>query len=82
MVVLICFSTGVCENIYEETPYKSKYECELDAANVKDYMMQTFPNSAGEIHCLNEEEFRLYNEWLKQGGEPRLSPQTGSSTSI
>jgi len=35
----------------------------------KAYMMSTYPDSEGEIHCLDEKEFQEYWDWwLKQAG--------------
>ena len=70
MVVVFCMAADVCETIYEMTPYSTHAECQSEAAVVRNYMMETFPNSAGEIYCLNEEELLLYNEWMKNGGSP------------
>ena len=69
-------AADVCETIYETEPYNTQYECQMEAATVRNYMIENYPMSAGEIYCLNQEEFTLYNEWLKDGGEPRLSPPT------
>ena len=76
MVVILCMAADVCETIYETEPYNTQYECQMEAATVRNYMIENYPMSAGEIYCLNQEEFTLYNEWLKDGGEPRLSPPT------
>ena len=74
MVVIMCMAVDVCETVYETEPYNTQYECQQEAATVRNYMIETFPNSAGEIYCLNQEEFYFFNEWLKDGGEPTLSP--------
>ena len=74
MVIIMCMAVDVCETIYETEPYNTQYECQQEAATVRNYMIETFPTSAGEIYCLNQEEFYLFNEWMKQGGEPKLMP--------
>ena len=74
MVIIFCIAADVCETIYETEPYNTQYECQQEAATVRNYMIETFPNSAGEIYCLNQEEFLLYNEWLKDGNNPKLTP--------
>ena len=76
MVVIMCMAVDVCETVYETEPYNTQYECQQEAAKVRNYMIETFPNSAGEIYCLNQEEFYLFNEWMKDGGKPRLMPPT------
>jgi len=74
MVIIFCVAADMCETIYEQTPYNTQYECQQEAAVVRNYMIETFPNSAGEIYCFSEEEFLLYNEWLKDGNKPKLTP--------
>ena len=70
MVVILCMTAEVCETIYETDPYNTRYECQMESATVRDYMIENYPMSAGEIYCLNEEELLLYNEWMKDGGSP------------
>jgi hypothetical protein len=68
MVILICIS-GHCQSIYEERLYDTKAICESEAMKAKAYMMSTYPDSEGEIHCLDEKEFQEYWDWwLKQTG--------------
>jgi len=68
MVILICIS-GHCQSLYEEKLYDTKTICESEAMEAKAYMMSTYPDSEGEIHCLDEKEFQEYWDWwLKQAG--------------
>jgi len=65
MVILICIS-GQCQNLFEEHLYDSKAECEAEGAVAKQYMMETYPSSSGEIWCLTTEEFQEYYQYLEQ----------------
>ena len=78
MVVVMCMAAEMCETIYEKTPYTTRAECQQEAATVRNYMMETFPMSAGEIYCLNNEEFLLFNEWMENGGNPTLGNETSA----
>jgi len=65
MVILICIS-GQCNNLYEEHLYDSKELCEAEGAKAKQYMMETYPESSGEIWCLTTDEFQEYWQYLLQ----------------
>jgi hypothetical protein len=65
MVILICIS-GQCQNLFEEHLYDSKAECEAEGAVAKQYMMETYPSSSGEIWCLTTAEFQEYWQYLEQ----------------
>jgi hypothetical protein len=65
MVILICIS-GQCNNLYEEHLYDSKELCEAEGAKAKQYMMETYPSSSGEIWCLTTDEFQEYWQYLEQ----------------
>ena len=56
MVMIICFTTGVCETLFDSTQYDTYDQC-IEAANSTVlYMQKTFPMSNGEIYCLDEME--------------------------
>ena len=65
MVILICIS-GQCQNLFEEHLYDSKAACETEGAKAKQYMMETYPESSGEIWCLTMDEFQEYWKYLEQ----------------
>jgi len=65
MVILICIS-GQCQNLFEERLYDSKELCEAEGAKAKQYMMETYPESSGEIWCLTTDEFQEYWKYLEQ----------------
>ena len=65
LVILICIS-GQCNNLYEEHLYDSKELCEAEGAKAKQYMMETYPESSGEIWCLTTDEFQEYWQYLLQ----------------
>ena len=65
MVILICIS-GQCNNLYEEHLYDSKAACEAEGAKAKQYMMETYTESSGEIWCLTTNEFQEYYQYLEQ----------------
>ena len=65
LVILICIS-GQCNNLYEEHLYDSKAACEAEGAMAKQYMMETYPSSSGEIWCLTTDEFQQYYQYLEQ----------------
>tara|TARA_Y100000592_G_C5329112_1_gene248624 strand:+ start:249 stop:506 length:258 start_codon:yes stop_codon:yes gene_type:complete len=79
MVIIICMGADFCEAIYEQTPYESRQICQQEAATVRNYMIDAFPQSSGEIHCFTEEELSLYNEYLRYGGKPSLNPPVQGS---
>ena len=77
MVIILCFgaSSGSldCQAIWEKTYYPSIEECITASAPVKTYMMTAYPQSAGEIHCMTEELFEDYVQFLENGGKPSIT---------
>ena len=61
LVVYMCIA-GVCESVYEQKLYDSWEQCQQSAEETKEYVMQTFPMSSGQIWCLTEEEFKKYQD--------------------
>ena len=39
---------------------------------VKNFMMNKYPSSAGEIYCMSEPEFNEYYDYLENGGKPTI----------
>ena len=72
MVVIICFGVD-CQAIFEETPYDSYASCYEVAANTSQLMQQVYPQSSGEVHCYDEQQFSEFQKMLEQGGKPTLT---------
>jgi|TARA_B100001964_G_C13862705_1_gene435178 hypothetical protein len=72
MVIIICFGAN-CQAIWEKQYYPTVEECVTASASVKQYMMDVYPNSSGEIHCMTESEFNDYYQFLKEGGKPSVT---------
>ena len=77
MVIILCFGASGgsldCQAIWEKNYYPSMEECITASAPVKDYMMNAYPESAGEIHCMTEEIFDDYVQGLKNGNKPSIT---------
>ena len=76
MVIIICFGANGsidCQAIWEKKHYPSIKECITASAPVKDYMINAYPESAGEIHCMTEEVFDDYIQGLKNGNKPSIT---------
>ena len=71
MVIIICFGLD-CQAIYEEFEYENYDRCISEAYGVSEYMKLTFPTSAGEVHCLDKQQFTDFEKYLQDGGEPAL----------
>ena len=73
MVMIICFGAE-CEAVFDPTTTFNDYNtCYSTALQTTTYMKQMYPQSAGEIHCYNEEQLLLFQEFLKDGNKPTLS---------
>ena len=72
MVIILCFGAN-CQAIWEKNYYPSIEECIIASAPVKVYMMDIYPDSAGEIHCMTEQVFDDYVQFLEEGGKPELT---------
>ena len=73
MVVIIFFGVD-CDALFDPGTTFSDYEtCYDTALETTQYMQQLYPESSGEIHCYNEEQLSLFQEWLKDGNKPTLS---------
>ena len=77
MVIIICFVANGgsldCKAIWEKHYYTSMEECITASAPVKGYMMNAYPDSAGEIHCMTKGEFDKYYQFLQEGGKPSIT---------
>jgi hypothetical protein len=83
MVMIICFSTSVCQAIFDDTKFSSYDECYESSRYSVNFMAEMYPNSSGEIRCLTGEELAIYKEYIDQGGKPELTtPEPEPSTDI
>ena len=51
---------GVCESVYEETPYNNVEDCTQASEQVKETAQEMFPYSSGQVWCLSQDEFEKY----------------------
>ena len=73
MVMIICFGAD-CEAIFDPNTYFKSYDkCYVTALQTTEVMRQMYPQSSGEIHCWNEDQLAIFEEWLKDGNKPVLS---------
>ena len=61
LVLYICMS-GVCESVYEQTPYDTIEACQTASEQVSITAQQMFPMSTGQVWCLEEDEFKKYQD--------------------
>ncbi len=69
MVILICFGAN-CQTIWEKTYYNSKEDCLAATQPVKQYMMDVYPGSSGEIYCMTQEQFEEYSKQRQETPTP------------
>ena len=73
MVMIICFAEDACQAVFDATEYQTYDQCMTQAVPVVNYMREVYTNSSGEIHCLSEQDFQLYKDFIDNGGRPALS---------
>ena len=73
MVMIICFAEDACQAVFDATEFNTYDQCMAQALPVSRYMKDVYSTSAGEIHCLTQEETAVYKEYLNNGGKPELS---------
>ena len=56
MVMIICFAEDACQAVFDTTQFNSYDECMTQAVPMSRYMKEVYTTSAGEIHCLNQDE--------------------------
>ena len=79
MVIIFCFGMD-CNAIWEQSWYPTMNNCLNASQTVKSFMMDKYPNSAGEIHCMTEPEFNEYYDFLENGGKPTIEDLPNQST--
>ena len=73
MVMIVCFSVQVCTAMFDDTKFDSYDACYESSRSTVSYMQEMYPNSAGEVHCLTDEDLAIYKEYIDQGGKPQLT---------
>ena len=73
MVMIICFAEDACQAVFDATEFNTYDQCIAQALPVSQYMKEVYSTSAGEIHCLTQDEIAAYQEYLNSGGKPELS---------
>ena len=81
LVIIICIGAN-CNAVWEQSYYPTYESCVQVSQTVRQYMMNAYPESAGEIHCLTEDEFNEFYDYLENGGQPSIGNnlQNPSST--
>ena len=72
MVMIICFAEDACQAVFDATEYQTYDQCMTQAVPVVNYMREVYTNSSGEIHCLSEQDFQFYKDFIDNGGRPAL----------
>ena len=72
MVMIVCFTVEVCTAMFDNTRFDGYDACYESSRSVVNYMQEMYPDSAGEVHCLTDEELAVYREFIDQGGKPQL----------
>lgn len=81
LVVIICFGVD-CQAIFDETLYDNHSSCYEVALQTSQFMQQMYPESSGEVHCFDEQQFSEFEKMLEQGGKiinPGLLPENNTS---
>ena len=74
MIMIICFAQDVCEAVFDDTVWYQSYdECISTAGGVASYMKDAYPDSAGNIYCMTEEEAKIYHDYIQDGGKIELN---------
>ena len=73
MVMIICFGTD-CEAVFDPGTYFETYStCYETALYTTQVMREMYPTSSGEIHCWNEDQIQIFQQWLDDGNKPTLT---------
>lgn len=79
MVMIICFGAE-CDAVFDPNNYFDSHDtCYDTALHTTQYMQQMYPQSAGEIHCFDEQQFSEFQKMLEQGGKPMLIPDNSKA---
>ena len=65
-----------CDALFDKTiKYDSYQSCYQEALYTANAMRSMFPESAGEVHCFDEKQIKIFEEFLEQGGTPSIDPE-------
>ena len=73
MLMIICFAEDACQAVFDYTKFDTYDQCMAQAVPISSYMKDTYVTSAGEIHCLSEDDWAEYKLFIDNGGIPALS---------
>ena len=73
MLMIVCMTVEVCTAMFDDTRFSDYDTCYEASRSVVNYMQETYPDSAGEVYCLTDQELATYKEYIDQGGEPQLT---------
>jgi hypothetical protein len=59
--------------MFDDTKFDSYDACYESSRSTVSYMQEMYPDSAGEVHCLTDEDLAIYKEYIDQGGKPQLT---------
>ena len=73
MVMIICFGAE-CEAVFDPaTTFNNHDTCYSTALQTTAYMQEMYPQSAGEIHCYDENQLAEFQKYLEDGNKPTLT---------
>ena len=73
MLMIVCMTMEVCTAMFDDKKFGDYDTCYEASRSVVNYMQETYPDSAGEVYCLTDQELATYREYIDQGGEPQLT---------
>ena len=82
MLMIACMTLEVCTAMFDDTKFSDHDACYEASRSVVNYMQETYPDSAGEVYCLTDEELAVYREFIDQGGKPQLANPELPETNI
>ena len=71
-----------CNAIWEQSWYPTMEDCTTASQTAKSFMMNQYPESAGEIYCMTEPEFNEYYDYLENGGKPTIEELPNPTNAI
>jgi hypothetical protein len=82
MVMLVCFTVEVCTAMFDDRKFSDYDTCYEASRSVVSYMQEMYPDSAGEVWYLTDQELATYREYIDQGGKPQLTNPELPETNI
>ena len=71
MVIILCVY-GECNGMWQNTAYTTMDACLAASPAVKEYFMAVYPESHGQIYCMEEENFKDWQKELESGAMQTL----------